>query len=150
MTALTRWNPFQELEQLEDRFASLFGRLPLRRADERESMTLAQWAPLVDIAEDENEYLIKAELPGVDKKDVKVTLENGDLMISGERKSEKEEKGKTYHRVERVYGSFTRSFSLPTDADPNKIDARFKEGVLEVHVAKGEHAKPKQIEVKAG
>ncbi len=148
MNALTRWNPFQELEELENRLGSMLGRWPRGRGDGEESMTVAEWAPLVDIIEDNNEYVIRAELPGLTKNDVKVTMEQGVLTVTGERKIEKEEKGRRYHRVERAYGNFARSFTLPDDADANKIDACFKDGVLEIHVAKGEHAKPKQIEVK--
>ena len=96
----------------------------------------------------DKEYLIKAELPEIKKEDVKVTVENGLLTISGQRKLEKEEKGRKYHRVERSYGSFVRSFTLPDNADGNKVNAEFKEGVLKVHVGKSENARPKQIEVK--
>ena len=103
---------------------------------------------MADITEDDKEYLIKAELPEMRKEDVKVTVENGVLTISGERKFEKEEKKKKYHRVERGYGTFMRSFALPDDADFNKVNAEFKDGVLTVHVPKTEHAQPKQIEVK--
>ncbi|TAJ35162.1 MAG: Hsp20/alpha crystallin family protein, partial [Nitrospirae bacterium] len=113
-----------------------------------EAMTVAEWAPLVDIVEDEKEYLIKAELPEVKKEDVKVTVQDDVLTITGERKYEKEEKGKKYHRVERAYGSFERSFTLPEDADGAKVNAEFKDGILKVHVAKSEKAKPKSIEVK--
>jgi HSP20 family protein len=149
MSALTRWNPFREMEDIHDRLFTLFKNTQPRNASgEQESLTVSEWTPLVDITEDDKEYLIKAELPEVKKEDVKVTVENGLLTISGERKIEKEEKGKRYHRVERAYGSFVRSFSLPDDADGNKVNADFKDGVLRVHLAKSEHAKPKQIEVK--
>jgi HSP20 family protein len=149
MNALTRWNPFKEMEELENRLSTFFGRAPVRRQNgEQENMTVAEWSPLVDITEDDKEYLIKAELPEVKKDEVKVTVENGVLNITGERKFEKEEKGKRYHRVERAYGSFVRSFTLPDDADANKVNAEFKDGVLKVHLAKSESAKPKQIEVK--
>jgi len=148
MTALTRWNPFREMEELQNRLLSAFNLAPTRRGEGQESITVAEWAPLVDIIEDDKEYLIKAELPEMRKDDVKVTVENGVLTISGERKLEKEEKGRKYHRVERAYGSFVRSFTLPDDADADKVGAEFKDGVLKVHVAKSESAKPKQIEVK--
>jgi len=111
-------------------------------------MAVAEWAPLVDISEDDQEYLIKAELPEVKKEDVKVTAEEGTLTITGERKFAKEEKGKKYHRVERAYGSFERNFSFPDDANPAKVSAEFKDGVLSVHLAKTEKAKPQQIEVR--
>lgn len=148
MTALTRWNPFREMEELQNRLLSVFNLTTPRRGDGQESITVAEWIPLVDIVEDDREYLIKAELPEMRKEDVKVTVENGVLTISGERKLEKEEKGKKYHRIERAYGSFVRSFTLPDDADADKVSAEFKDGVLKVHVAKSEAAKPKQIEVK--
>jgi HSP20 family protein len=109
---------------------------------------VAEWAPLVDISEDDNEYLIKADLADVKKEEIKVTVENGVLFLSGERKLEKDEKGRKYHRIERAYGSFGRSFSLPDDADAEKVNAEFNDGVLKLHIAKSEAARPKQIEVK--
>jgi HSP20 family protein len=147
MNPLMKWNPFRELEDIQNRLSSLFGRTPLRGFGE-EAMTVSEWTPLVDIAEDDKEYLIKAELPEVKKEDVKVTVENGVLTITGERKFEKEEKGKKYHRVERGYGSFMRSFTLPEGAAGDKISAEFKDGVLKVHLAKSAEAKPKSIDVK--
>ena len=149
MTGLTRWDPLKEMEELQNRLSGLFGRAPVRRGNgEQESITVAEWAPLVDITEDDKEYLIKAELPEVKKEDVKVAVENGVLTISGERKSEKEERNKKFHRIERAYGSFERSFIVPDDADADKVIAEFKDGVLRVHLPKSEKAKPKQIEVK--
>ena len=111
-------------------------------------MTVTEWSPLVDISENDQEYLIKAELPEVRKEDVKVTAEKGTLTIMGERKFEKEETGRKYHRVERAYGSFGRSFALPDDANPAKVSAAFKDGVLVVHLVKDEKIKPQQVEVK--
>lgn len=146
--AIARLDPFRELEEMERRLASVFGRLPVRRGDGREeAMTVFEWAPLVDIVENEDEYLIKAELPEIKREDVKVTVQDGTLTISGERSMEKEEKGKKYHRVERAYGHFARSFALPEDADPTRIRAEFKDGVLNVHAAKSEQARPRRIEV---
>ena len=115
---------------------------------QEEPLAVAEWAPLVDISEDDREYQIKAELPEVKKEDVKVTAEEGALTITGERKFEKEEKGKKYHRVERAYGRFLRNFSIPDDARPAKVTAEFKDGVLTVHLAKIEQAKPQHIKVK--
>jgi HSP20 family protein len=103
---------------------------------------------VVDIIEDETEYLIKVDLPEIKKEEVKVTVENGVLVLSGERKLEKEEKGRKYHRIERAYGSFGRTFSLPDNADAEKVNAEFNEGVLKLHIAKSEGARLKQIEVK--
>jgi HSP20 family protein len=144
----TRWDPFKELEDMEKRLSSYFGRAPMRTDGEKEAMTVAEWSPVVDITEDEKEYLIKAELPEMKKEDVKLTVQDDVLTISGERKYEKEEKGKKYHRVERAYGSFMRSFTLPEDADGSKIAAEYKDGVLKVRLPKAEKAKPKAIEVK--
>ena len=145
---LAGWNPFQELEEMENRLSHLFGRAVRRPDGGREEMTVAEWAPVVDIAEDDKEYLITAELPEVKKEEVKVTVDNDVLTMQGERKFEKEEKGKRYHRIERSYGSFVRSFTIPDDADGGKINAEFKDGILKVHIAKSEKAKPKSVEVK--
>ena len=149
MNAITRWDPFKELDELQSLLSTLLGRAPVRKdGGKDEAMTVAEWAPLVDIVEDEHEYLIKAEVPEVKKEDVKVTVQNGVLSLMGDRKFTKEEKDKKYHRVERAYGSFVRSFSLPEDADENKVSADFKDGVLQVHLPKSEKARPKNIEVK--
>jgi HSP20 family protein len=149
MNALTRWNQLRQLEALQHGLGSLFSRSQGQWAEgQEEQIAVPEWAPLVDISEDDKEYLIKAELPEVKREDVKVTAEEGTLTITGERKFEKEEKGKKYHRVERSYGSFVRSFSFPDDASPAKVSAEFKDGVLSVHLAKTEKAKPQQIEVK--
>src|SRR2546421_11780203 len=149
MQTLTRWEPFREMEDFQNRLSTLFGR-PLRRTNGhgKEEITLADWTPLADITEDEKEYLIKAELPEMKKEDVKVTVENGVLTISGERKFEKEEKNKKYHRVERSYGTFVRSFTLPDNADSSKVNAQYRDGVLTVDVQKSEQAKPRAIDVK--
>ncbi len=155
MTALTRWEPFKtrwdpfnELEQMEKRLSTWLGHPAVRRDGEKEALTVAEWSPLVDIAEDEKEYVIKAEIPEMKKEDIKISVQDNVLGISGERKYEKEEKGKKYHRVERAYGSFMRSFTLPEDADGSKVSAEYKDGVLKVHLSKSEKAKPKSIEVK--
>jgi HSP20 family protein len=149
MNALTRWDPFKEMDELQRRLSSIWGGAPARRPEAgKESLTVAEWSPLVDITEDDKEYLIKADLPEVKKGDVKVTVENGVLAITGERRFEKEEKDKRYHRIERSYGSFVRSFSLPDDADADKVSAEFKDGVLLVHLTKNEKARPKSIDVK--
>ena len=145
---MTRWNPFKELEEMEQRLSTYLGRPAARTETGQEAMTVAEWSPLVDITEDDKEYLIKADLPDVKKEDVKLTVQDDVMSISGERKYEKEAKGKKYHRVERTYGSFLRSFTVPDDADGNKVSAEFKEGVLNVHLPKSEKAKPKSIEVK--
>ena len=146
--ALVRWDPFRELEEVSDRLNRVFARPGARTSNGKETMIVADWTPSVDISETENEYQIKAEIPDVKKEDVKVTLEDGVLTIQGERKHEKEERGKKYHRIERSYGSFVRTFSLPDVIDDEKVKAEFKDGVLNLHLPKSEKAKPKAIEVK--
>lgn len=142
------WNPWKELEEVEKRLSALWGRPPAKAEGQKEAISVAEWAPLVDITEDAKEYLIKAELPEIKKEEVKLTVQDNVLSISGERKYEKEEKDKKYHRVERAYGSFLRSFTLPEDADGTKVSAEYKDGILTVHLPKSEKVKPKSIEVK--
>jgi len=144
---LVRWDPFRELESMSDRLNRVFSR-PTLSTSGREALTVADWMPTVDISESENEYLIKAELPEVKKEDVKVTVENGVLTLQGERRQEKEEKGKKYHRVERSYGSFVRSFTLPESVDEGAVKAEDKDGMLNLHLPKTEKVKPKSIDVK--
>ncbi len=146
---LTRWNPLRDMEEIFDRFNRSYGRLPaLRSEGSQELMTIADWAPTVDVSETDDEYLIKVELPEVRKEDVKVTIHDGVLTLQGERKLEREEKNKKYHRVERAYGSFARSFTLPDNVDDNSVKARNKDGMLYLHLGKTAEAKPKSIEVK--
>ncbi len=149
MTTLMRWDPFHDLEHMSDRLNRMFRR-PAIQTNGKETMTVADWTPTVDISETDGEYQIKAEIPDVRIEDVKVKLEDGVLTIQGERKQEKEEKGKRYHRVEWSYGSFVRSFSLPDLVDEEKVKAEFRDGVLNLHLPKSEKAKPKAIEVKVG
>jgi HSP20 family protein len=143
---LMKWDPFRELEDVSNRLNRVFGR-PLARMEPNEMFTVADWAPSADISETDTAYLIKAEIPGVNKEDVKVTIENGMLTIQGERKMEKEEKDKKFHRIERSYGSFMRSFRVPDDADESAVKAEFKDGVLNVTLTKSAKAKPKAINV---
>lgn len=144
----TRWDPFKELEEIEKRLSTWLGQPAVRREGEKEALTVAEWSPLVDISEDEKEYLIKAEIPEMKKEDIKISVQDNVLSISGERKYEKEEKGKKYHRVERAYGNFIRSFTLPEDSDGGRVAAEYKDGVLKVRLPKSEKTKPKAIEVK--
>jgi HSP20 family protein len=146
--ALVRWDPFRELEEVSDRLNRMFARPAASGINGKETMIVADWTPAVDISETEGEYLIKAEIPDVKKEDVKVTVEDGVLTIQGQRKQEKEEKGMKYHRIERSYGSFARTFSLPDVIEEDKAKAEFKDGVLSLHLPKSEKAKPKAIEVK--
>jgi HSP20 family protein len=128
----------------------MFRRPAPPQANGKETMIVADWVPAVDVSETDGEYQIKAEIPDVKKEDVKVTLEDGVLTIQGQRKQEKEDKGTKYHRVERAYGSFVRSFTLPDLVDEQKVNAEFKDGVLNLQLPKSEKAKPKAIEVTVG
>ena len=139
-----RMHPFLDMERALERMERLFAPWP---NGDKEALAVAEWSPLVDVTEDDKEYLIKAEVPEVRKDDIKVTVEENTLTIAGERKVEKEEKTKKYHRVERAYGRFERTFSVPDDADVKKITSDFKEGVLTVHLPKAPAVK-KAIEVK--
>ena len=142
---LTRWDPFREMEDMFDRYSRALSR---PRRGSQEVMATGDWAPRVDIAETDKEFSIKAEIPDVKKEDVKVSVDNGVLTIKGERKQEKEEKNKKFHRVERFYGSFTRSFTLPDNVDESKIEASFTDGMLNLTIPKTEETKPKAIDVK--
>jgi HSP20 family protein len=146
--SITRWDPFRELEDMSDRLNRVFGRYPLARETDKNAMLAFDWSPTADIIENTEEFVIKAEIPGVNKEDVKVSIEDGVVSIQGERKQEKEEKDKKFHRVERSYGSFMRSFSLPTNVDEAKVQAQFKDGLLTVRIPKAPNAKPKSVDVK--
>lgn len=135
----TRWDPVREMEDLVRGMQRMFTNLPTA-ADE--SMTLTQWTPSVDIAENDKEFVVKAELPDVKKEDIKVNIEDGTLSISGERKVEKEEKNVKFHRIERAYGRFERTFTLPAEADADKITSDYKQGILTVHLPKNPSVKP--------
>ena len=143
--SVTRWDPAREFEDMAERLNRLVAR---NAAGAEEALVTADWAPIVDIQETDKEYLVKAELPEVKKDDVKVTIKEGVLTLEGERRQEKEEKSKKFHRVERSYGKFVRCFTMPEDADEKSVQADFKDGVLNVHLAKSEAAKPKTVEVK--
>ena len=149
MNTLTTWNPFRELDEAQNRITRLLGAFPNRiREGNGHSLVQADWSPLVDITEGDHEYLFEADLPEMRKNDVKVTVENGILSIFGKRKTEEEEKKRKFHRIERFFGSFRRSFTLPQDADGSKVTAEFRDGVLRVHLPKIPTAKSKAIEVK--
>ena len=147
---LTKWDTFRDLEELSDRLQRAFTPRRIDRPGNggREAMTVADWVPSVDVAEEPERYLIKVEIPEVKREDVKVSVQDGVLTIHGERKQEKEEKGRRFHRVERSYGTFLRSFTLPDEVDPGQILAEFHDGVLHVTLPKSETARPKAIEVK--
>jgi len=146
MNNLTHWNPFREMEELQSRVLRALHPTPNLRNGE--SRGLADWTPVVDISEDDDEYLIQAELPEVPREKVDISIENGQLTFTGTRSFEKESENRKYHRVERAYGTFTRTFSLPDDADADRIHAEYKDGMLKIHMPKSEHARPRRIEVK--
>lgn len=143
--ALIKWEPMREIEDLFDRYTRAMG-WPANRG--QEMVATGDWTPRVDISETDNEFTIKAEIPDVKREEVKVSVENGMVTIQGERRQEKEEKGKKFHRVERYYGKFVRSFNLPANVDETRIKATFKDGMLNLQIPKTEAAKPKAIEVK--
>jgi len=144
---LVKWNPLRELEDIQAGLNRFFNDAQLRRP-EVNGPFFADWAPAVDIQETDKEYLIKAELPEVKKEDVKVEVVDGVLTIGGERTQEKQEKGKKFHKVERLYGTFVRQFALPTEVDAAKVQAEYKDGMLNVHLPKTAAAKPKTVEVR--
>jgi HSP20 family protein len=141
---LIRWDPFRGLEGIQARLNRLHD-FPARLEDET---FFANWNPRVDIQETDAEFLLKADLPDVKKDDVKVEFDEGVLTVEGERKQEKEDKGKRFYKVEREYGKFVRRFILPTEVDAEHTKAEFKDGVLHVHLPKRVTARPKAIEVK--
>ena len=145
--SLIRWEPFSGIDDAFARLPSVFGRWP--RTFEANGNRALDWAPSVDISETDTEYLIRAELPAVKKEDVRITLDDATLTISGERRQKTEEKKEKMHRVETVYGKFSRSFVLPDNADADSIRAESKDGVITVHVAKTrvEARKPTEIKV---
>ena len=141
---LVNWNPFREFDDVFERYNQLFNRSQAQGRDQSEGGV--QWRPAANISETEKEYLIKAELPEVDRKDVEVTVHDGVITIRGERRFERTD-GEKQHRVESFYGTFARSFSLPADADDSKIVAESKDGVLKVRIPKTEVQKPRPIEI---
>ncbi len=146
MPVLTRWDPFRDVAALQNRMNRLFE----EQYGGREELTTGAFVPPVDIYEDEHNIQLKLEVPGIEEKDLDIKVENNVLTVSGERKLEKEEKEENFHRVERRYGSFTRSFTLPNTIDTGNIQADYDNGVLKIRLAKRAEAKPKQIKVNIG
>jgi HSP20 family protein len=146
MTFITRYNPLNDFRTLQSRFFEpFFARFNF--ADD--SLNTGTWAPPVDVAEDNEKILVKVEVPGVDEKDLKVNFEDGLLTISGERQFEQKD-DRNYHRIERSYGSFVRTFTLPRSVDTTAIMANYRNGVLEIEIPKKDEAKPKQIQINVG
>jgi len=149
MTLITRWNPNREFSTIQDRMNKVFRDFYGTEGRE-ETLSNTAFAPPVDVYEDEHNVTLKIEVPGIDEKDIDVRIENNTLTVHGERKFEKEEKEENYRRVERQYGSFTRTFSLPTTVDQESVQADYDKGVLKVKLNKKAEAKPKQIKVNVG
>jgi HSP20 family protein len=151
MNTLITWNQLREMEEAQNRFNPFLRGFPIPNrmgSGEIHSLAVADWSPEVDISEDDRGYLLKADLPEMKKDDVRVTVEDGILCVSGERKSEKEDHKRKFHRIERSFGNFRRSFTLPEDADSTKVTADFRDGVLKVHLPTTARPKSKAIEVK--
>jgi HSP20 family protein len=149
MTLLTRWDPLRDLATMQNRM-NRFVRESYSPEGPEEALTTTSFAPPVDIYEDEHNITLKLEVPGIDEKDIDVRIENTTLTVHGERKIEKEEKEENFRRVERQYGSFTRSFTLPSSVDPGQVSANYDKGLLKISLAKKAEAKPKQIRVSVG
>ena len=149
MTVLTRFEPFREFATLQDRINRVF-RDSYSGEGRDESLSTSSFAPAVDVYEDEHKVTLKIEVPGIDEKDIDVQVENNILTVHGERKIEKEEKEENYRRVERQYGSFTRTFTLPQTVDTENVSATYDKGVLKIALPKKAEAKPKQIKVSVG
>jgi HSP20 family protein len=152
MTILTRWQPVHEFSAVQDRMnrTNRLFRESYSPEGPEDALTTAGFAPPVDIYEDEHTITLKLEVPGIEEKDIDVRIENNTLTVHGERKIEKEEKEENFRRVERQYGSFTRSFTLPSSVDPGQVSADYVKGVLNIKLAKKAEAKPKQIKVNVG
>lgn len=149
--AIIRWDPFSDLLSIQDKMNRLFEDTMTRSRTfgPDEDMGVSNWTPAVDIFETDTEIVLKAELPEVKREDVNINIENNVLTLTGERKFEKETKKENYHRIERSYGVFKRSFTLPTVVDQENIKAMFQDGVLQVSMAKREESKPRQIEIES-
>ena len=146
--AIVRWDPFRDLMTLQERMNEMFERTLRRRGpEEEEGLAPRAWSPAVDIYETDEKMVIKTELPGLKKEDIDIEVRDNTLTLKGERKFEKEIKQENYHRVERAYGSFQRSFTLPSTIKQEAIEATFKDGILEVSLPKAEEAKPKKVEI---
>lgn len=145
--AITRWDPFQELATLQNRVNGIFQDY---NRGQNELSTTSSFIPAVDVYEDDHKVVLKLEIPGVEEKDLDVQVENNTLTVRGERKFEKEEKEENFHRIERRYGTFSRSFTLPNTLDTDKVNASYENGVLRIELNKRAEAKPKQVKVNVG
>lgn len=147
MTTPNRYNPPNDFRNIQSQLHRLFEPLSRMTAASDEDLVSGAWIPPVDVAETQDRILVRAEVPGMRQEDISIEFENGMLTLRGERKIEKASEGVTYHRVERTYGNFSRSFTLPRTVDPERITATYRDGVLEIDIPKKEEAKPKQIRI---
>jgi HSP20 family protein len=147
---IINYDPFRDMRNLQDEVNRLFSSSFSRGEGGDNGLTRGAWSPSVDIFENKNEIVLEAEMPGVNADDVNISIENNVLTLSGERRFEKKDESDNFHRVERSYGSFTRSFTLPTTVSSENAQAEFENGVLRLKLAKREEAKPRRIEIKAG
>ncbi len=148
MTGIVRWDPVKEMLRLQERMTRMFDEVWGQRRLGDEDVITGSWMPVVDVRETKDNLEIQVELPGIEAKDVTVSVENGVLTVKGSRNFEKATEGETYHRVERSYGAFERSFTLPTNVDPDRINAVYRLGVLHLTLPKREEAKPRAISIK--
>ena len=144
---IIRWDPFREMSSLQDRLNRLFSEVRARSPLGEEDISQGTWVPPVDIYETTDFLVLKAEFPGMNKEDVTVEVKDKTLTLKGEKKFEKDVKEENYHRMERSFGAFHRAFSLPTTLQPDKVTAKFKDGILEIRLPKVEESKPRQIKV---
>jgi len=145
--AITRWDPFRDLGLLQERMNRVFEDAAVRGWKNDEPSATTSWSPAVDIYETDNEIMVQAELPGVDRKDIALQLENNVLTLKGDRRFEKETNQENYHRIERSYGGFSRAFTIPTVVDEDKIRADYRDGILKIALPKKEQVKAKQIKI---
>lgn len=149
MTIMTRWEPFRDLQTLQERMNRLFTD-QFAGIGSEDSLTAGSFMPPVDVYEDEHSIQLRMEVPGIEEKDIDIRMENNVLTVRGERKFEKDEKEENFHRIERRYGQFTRSFTLPSTVNPEDVNADYTNGILKIKLAKRAEAKPKQIKVNIG
>jgi HSP20 family protein len=144
--AIIRWDPFRDLVTIREKMNRMFEDAVSTRGEEKDLIS-GSWAPAIDIYETENELVLSAEVPGIDEKDIEIRIEDGTLTLRGERKFEKEARQENYHRIERAYGAFSRSFSLPPNVDQENVQAEHADGVLKIHMPKKPESKPKTVKI---
>ena len=145
--SLIKWDPFRDLLSLQERMNKLFEESLSRSGKDQEDLTVGRWSPAIDVMENEQEIVIKGELPGIELKNVEVLIKDNLLTLRGERKFEKEEEKENYHRIERAYGAFQRVFTLPASVEQDKVKAKMRDGILEIRLPKAKKELPKKVEI---